>query len=362
MSKAALVVMAAGMGSRFGGGIKQLSPVGPSGELIIDYSIYDALRFGFDKVIFVIRKDIEDDFRSIIGRLVEKAVDVSYAYQETGDIPPAFKGRFAGRKKPWGTGQAVLCCEGLINEPFLVINSDDYYGREAYAKSYEYLRRLEASSSRASRAGNSRIIGDKARIDRVSSAHASRAKEFGLTEDVTKVNTIGEARDVLRSDVKGGLRIGMVGFKLENTLSDNGAVTRGLCRTEGGVLSDIVETYGIIKRGDGAAVCRESDGRERILDPSLTVSMNMWAFAPTFFDVLEEGFCDFLKKHESDYMTAEYLLPTLVGDLLKTGSAFVDVINSRDRWFGMTYKEDLPLVRDEIRKLINAGVYPEKLF
>ena len=255
MAKATLVIMAAGIGSRFGGGIKQLEPVGPNGEIIMDYSIYDAMEAGFDKVVFVIRKDLEKDFKEVIGNRIEKVVEVAYAYQEISDIPEEFKGKYADRAKPWGTGQAILCCKDVVSEPFLVINADDYYGKEAYVEAYNHL------------------IQEQERNDK--------------------------------------LQVSMVGFVLGNTLSENGGVTRGICKVdENHMLTDIVETSNI----------------------------------------------------EENSLKAEYLLPTIVGDLLADGSADVKVLRSHDKWFGVTYKEDKAAVVASVRALVDGGVYPEKLF
>ncbi len=305
MGKATLVVMAAGIGSRFGGGVKQLAPVGPSGEIIMDYSIYDAMEAGFDKVVFVIRKDLEKDFKEVIGHRIEKIVDVKYAYQEVSDIPETYKNVYAERTKPWGTGQAILCCKDVVNEPFLVINADDYYGKEAYVEAYKH---LVAPSER----------GDK-------------------------------------------IAISMVGFVLGNTLSDNGGVTRGICEVdETQKLTNIVETKNIVKTEHGAAI--QTEDEERVIDVNSPVSMNMWGLQPEFFKVLETGFADFLQKCESDYMKAEYLLPTIVGELLKEDRAEVTVLQSKDKWFGVTYKEDRDMVVASVRALVDAGIYPEKLF
>lgn len=304
MSKVTLVVMAAGIGSRFGGGIKQLEAVGPNGEIIMDYSIHDALEAGFNKVVFVIRKDLEKDFKEIIGRRMEKLVEVEYAYQELNDIPERFLKKTEGRKKPWGTGQAILCCKDVVDEPFLVINADDYYGKEAYREAYAYLTGR-------------------------------------------KDNNAYEAC--------------MVGFVLKNTLSDNGGVTRGVCRVdEHRMLSEIVETTNIVKTAEGAAVQTE-DGAVPI-DVESEVSMNMWGLSPAFFNVLEKGFDVFLEKLDSENLKGEYLLPTIIGDLLKEGKMKVEVRKSHDEWFGVTYKEDKPDVVAAIQKLIKDGVYPEKLF
>ena len=304
MSKVTLVVMAAGIGSRFGGGIKQLEAVGPNGEIIMDYSIHDALEAGFNKVVFVIRKDLEKDFKEIIGRRMEKLVEVEYAYQELNDIPERFLKKTEGRKKPWGTGQAILCCKDVIDEPFLVINADDYYGKEAYREAYAYLTGR-------------------------------------------KDNNAYEAC--------------MVGFVLKNTLSDNGGVTRGVCKVdEHSMLSEIVESSNIVKTSEGAAVQTE-DGAVPI-DVESEVSMNMWGLSPKFFEVLDKGFDEFLEKLDPENLKGEYLLPTIIGDLLKEGKMKVEVRKSHDEWFGVTYKEDKPDVVAAIQKLIKDGVYPEKLF
>ena len=304
MSKVTLVVMAAGIGSRFGGGIKQLEAVGPNGEIIMDYSIHDALEAGFNKVVFVIRKDLEKDFKEIIGRRMEKLVEVEYAYQELNDIPERFLKKTEGRKKPWGTGQAILCCKDVVDEPFLVINADDYYGKEAYREAYAYLT--------------------------------------GRKDD-------------------NAYEACMVGFVLKNTLSDNGGVTRGVCKVdEHRMLSEIVETSNIVKTAEGAAVQTE-DGLVPI-DVESEVSMNMWGLSPKFFEVLDKGFDEFLEKLDPENLKGEYLLPTIIGDLLKEGKMKVEVRKSHDEWFGVTYKEDKPDVVAAIQKLITDGVYPEKLF
>ncbi len=299
MGKATLVIMAAGIGSRFGGGIKQLEPVGPNGEIIMDYSIYDAMEAGFDKVVFVIRKDLEKDFKEVIGNRIEKKVSVNYAYQEIGNIPERFSGKFPDRTKPWGTGQAILCCKDVVNEPFLVINADDYYGKEAYQEAYRYL-------------------------------------------------TDQKERE--------GLHACMVGFVLKNTLSENGGVTRGICRVDNNrMLADIEETHNIVKTSDGAEV--RGEGSPRKIDVESEVSMNMWGLTPDFLDVLETGFDAFLDELEENEQKKEYLLPTIIGGLLKEGKIQVEVLQSTDRWFGVTYKEDKEDVTREIRKLIESGAY-----
>ena len=300
MNKATLVIMAAGIGSRFGGGIKQLEPVGPNGEIIMDYSIADAMDAGFDKVVFVIRKDLEKDFKEVIGNRIEEKVQVEYAFQELDDIPEQYREVFRERKKPWGTGQAILCCRDVVHEPFLVINADDYYGKEAYREAYKEL------------------TSDK--------------------ED---------------SDV---MNISMVGFILKNTLSENGGVTRGVCKVdEKRMLREIVETHNIIKTDKGAAV--KLDKKEEEIDIESPVSMNMWGLQPGFFEILEKGFSEFLSQLNEEDLKSEYLLPTNIGALLKQGKVQVKVLESKDKWFGVTYKEDKEGVVAAIRDLIDKGEY-----
>lgn len=296
MSKATLVIMAAGIGSRFGGGIKQLAPIGPNGEIIMDYSIYDALEAGFDKVVFVIRKDLEKDFKEIIGNRIEKEVEVAYAFQELDDIPEKFSGKFTGRTKPWGTGQAILCCKDVVDAPFLVINADDYYGKEGFREIHDYL-------------------------------------------------------------VKGGQSC-MAGFVLKNTLSDNGGVTRGICKMdEYNNLTEIVETSNIVKNAEGA----EADGVK--LDTESLVSMNMWGLAPEFLKTLESGFQYFFEKVvPENLIKEEFLIPTFIGELLAEGRISVKVLRTNDTWYGMTYKEDVAAVKDSFREMLEKGIYREELF
>ena len=299
MKDVTLVVMAAGLGSRFGGGIKQLEPMGPNGEIIMDYSIHDAIEAGFNKVVFVTRKDLEKDFDEIIGQRVKKKVKTEYAFQEVGNIPEQYKETFKDRVKPWGTGQAILACKGIVNEPFLVINADDYYGKEAYVEAYKYLT---------------------------------------------------EEHDT------NGYPICMVGFVLENTLSENGGVTRGICNVnEQHNLVEVIETSDIIRDGDGAS----SNGQYLPLDA--LVSMNMWGLTPEFIDYLETGFEEFISNIEKDDLKAEYLLPRIIDNLLKTNQATVKVLKSNDTWFGVTYQEDKEFVKESIKNLIKQGLYPEKL-
>lgn len=300
MKHAALVIMAAGIGSRYGNGIKQLAKVGPKGEIIIDYSIYDAIEAGFDKVVFIIRRDIEEEFKEVIGRRIEKKVQVDYAYQELLDVPEGFADKAKDRRKPWGTGQAVLCCKDIVKEPFLVINADDYYGKEAYRKAYDY-----------------------------------------LTKEKEK---------------NGKMDICMVGFVLRNTLSENGTVTRGVCRVdENHMLTFIEETYGIEKKEGNAVAVK--DGHEIELSLDSPVSMNMWGLRPEIFDVLEEGFKKFLYDLGDEGGKTEYLLPRIIGEMVEKGQARVKVLESKDKWFGVTYKEDKEAVENSIRELIRQGEY-----
>lgn len=304
MKKTTLVVMAAGIGSRFGGGIKQLEPVGPSGEIIIDYSIHDAIEAGFDKVVFIIRKDLEKDFREVIGNRMEKRIETAYAFQEIDDLPAGFT-KPEGRKKPWGTGQAILCCRDIVQEPFAVINADDYYGKEAFVKVHDYL---------------------------------------------VQEHKTGEAMEFC-----------MAGFMLGNTLSENGGVTRGICSMdEKNHLTRVNETKNIVKTEDGARI-RSEDGTGTPVDVNCLVSMNMWGLTPEIFPVLETGFADFLAGLE-DMTKGEYLIPTIIDNLIQEKRANVTVLESGDKWFGVTYKEDKPAVIRSFQELIAAGVYKEKLF
>lgn len=306
MKDTTLVIMAAGIGSRFGGGIKQLEPVGPGGEIIMDYSIYDALQAGFNKVVFIIRKDLEKDFKEVIGNRIEKIVKAEYAFQELDDLPMGFK-RPEERKKPWGTGQAVLSIKGLVNEPFLVINADDYYGKEGIRKIHDYL-----------------------------------------------VNEMDESSQVYD--------LCMSGFLLANTLSENGGVTRGVCQIDDdSFLKKVTETYEIQRYGSGISA-RDESGRPVAVDIGCHVSMNMWGIPASFLDELERGFPEFLAGLKEGDVKSEYLLPRIIDKLVMDGKARVKVLETADKWFGVTYKEDKQAVVESLRKLIAGGTYPERLY
>lgn len=302
--KTTLVIMAAGIGSRFGGGIKQLAPIGRNGEIVIDYSIHDAIEAGFNKIVFIIRHDIEDAFREIIGDRIEKVckglgVEVDYAFQESHKLPAGFEA-FSDRKKPWGTGHAVLCAADKIDTPFAVINADDYYGKIAYRRVHEYL--------------------------------------LGYTS---------EKPDDLC----------MAGFILKNTLSENGTVTRGICMGDAnGYLTQITETSDIARAGDKVMA------GDKELSPECLCSMNMWGLTPEFLGKLKSGFDTFLKNIGEDYSKKEYLLPIYIGELLTRDEVTVKILETTDKWIGMTYKEDLDSVIAAIGELTDKGVYGEDLF
>ena len=305
MKKTTLVIMAAGIGSRFGGGIKQLAPVGPSGEIIMDYSIHDALEAGFNRIVFIIRKDLEKDFKEVIGNRIEKVADVAYAYQELDALPEGFSVP-EGRKKPFGTGHAILCCKDIVDTPFAVINADDYYGKEGFVKIHDFL---------------------------VQDAPADGISHYC-----------------------------MAGFILGNTLSENGGVTRGVCKVDSeGNLAGVTETSDIYKTETGAGV-PDGKGGFTPLDPASLVSMNMWGFTPELFDILEEGFKDFLSNIKEGDVKAEYLIPAVVDQRLKEGKASVTVLKTHDKWFGVTYKEDKESVVNSFKALIDAGVYQSPLY
>lgn len=306
MKDTTLVIMAAGIGSRFGGGIKQLEPIGPGGEIIMDYSIHDALAAGFNKIVFIIRKDLEKDFREIIGNRIEKIANVAYVFQELDKLPNGYQVP-EGRKKPWGTGHAVLMIKDVVHEPFIVINADDYYGKEGFQKIHDYM-----------------------------------------------VNEMDEDAPVYQ--------MCMGGFILSNTLSENGAVTRGVCvLNEDGTLKSVTETYGIQKK-DGVIEATDEFGNPVQVSAEQHVSMNMWGLPPKFLNELEKEFIPFLEQLGERKEKAEFLLPAVIDEMVACGRAQVKVLETQDKWFGVTYKEDKEAVVAAIRRLIADGVYKEKLY
>ena len=293
MNNITLLIMAAGMGSRYGG-LKQLDAIGPSGETIIDYSVYDAIKAGFTKVVFIIRKDFEQEFKSKITDKYEGQIQVEFAFQDLNDLPDEFTCP-EGREKPWGTGHAIFSARNVINEPFVAINGDDFYGRESFKVVADYYR-------------------------------------------------------------KGANSFSMVAFKLDKTLSSFGGVTRGLCTVNDEKLNTVIETADLEKTDYGV-----SSNRDIELDGTEPVSMNVWGFTPILFKYLDEKFVEFLSENGTE-MKSEYLIPSVVNELIQSGQETVHVLRSGATWFGVTYKEDKPYVEGEIEKLVNKGEYPGKLF
>ena len=306
MKKPVLVVMAAGMGSRYGG-LKQIDPVDKEEHIIMDFSIFDAVKAGFEKVVFIIKKENEQDFRAAIGDRLSEKIKVSYVFQELTNLPEGYVVP-AGRVKPWGTGHAIMSCMGEIDGPFVVINADDFYGSHAFQVAYDYL--------------------------------------------------------TTHQDEEGIYRYMMVGYRLENTLTDNGHVARGVCEMDAqGYLADIHERTHIEKRGNGAAYT-EDEGKTWIpISGDATVSMNMWGFSESILGELQSRFSAFLEENlEKNPLKCEYFLPFVVDELLKEGRATVAVEKSQDKWFGVTYKEDKPMVMAAIQNLKDQGVYPAHLW
>lgn len=301
MKKIALTVLAAGMGSRYGG-LKQIDPVGPNGEIILDYSIFDAMRGGFNKVVFIIRKDIEKDFREVVSKRWESKVEVEYVFQQLDAIPAKYKVP-EGRTKPWGTGHAVMCAAPKIAEPFAVINADDFYGGSGYSQ-----------------------------LGRALSENTDSARHF------------------------------MVGYPLRNTLSEFGSVSRGICVTDGdSVLQEVTERTSIESTGNGTAAFTDENGVKVSLTGNEIASMNFWGFMPSFFDGMGALFDEFLSARGTE-MKSEFYLPFAVASMIKSGSASVKVLESLDSWFGVTYREDKPRVQADIAALIAKGVYPSNIF
>ncbi|MDY4513628.1 MAG: nucleotidyltransferase [Paludibacteraceae bacterium] len=298
--KPTLFVLAAGMGSRYGG-LKQIDGLGPSGETIMDYSVYDALRAGFGKVVFVIRKDFEEAFRkAVISKYADK-VPCEVCFQSVDSVPEGCTYN-PERTKPWGTNHAVLMAKDLIKEPFAVINADDFYGRESFQVLADYLKSVE-----------------------------------GMTGKYC-----------------------MVGYRVANTLSENGSVSRGVCATdENGYLTDVVERTKIEKVGD--KIIYTEDGVDTEISPNSPVSMNMWGFTPEYFEYVEKAFVEFLQARGQE-LKSEFYIPTLVNDMIRSGEATCKVLDTTSKWFGVTYAEDRPQVVMKINNLVKEGVYPEKLF
>lgn len=305
MKKPILVVMAAGMGSRYGG-LKQIDPVGKNGEIIMDFSVFDAVQAGFSKVIFIIKEQLFEDFKEVIGDRVSKYVQVEYVFQKLDDLPEGFTVP-EGREKPWGTGHAVLAARDYIDAPFVVINADDFYGGEAFKKIGAFLR-------------NVKVDGEK--------AHWA-----------------------------------MVGYHLKNTLTENGHVARGVCVEKDGVLDTIVERTHIEKREDGPAYTEDDGATWHALDEDTTVSMNLWGFTPDFVDALKKDFVSFLENDvPKNPLKAEYFLPFVVNDQIRDGKADVTVLKSADKWFGVTYKDDKPVVMAALAEMMQNGTYPDPLW
>lgn len=300
MKEPTLVILAAGMGSRFGG-LKQIMPVDPFGHSIIDFSLYDAHRAGFRKVAFIIKHEIEEDFKASIGRRMEKYFDVQYIYQQLDRLPEGYSVP-EGRIKPWGTGHAVACCQGVVDGPFAVINSDDFYGRTAYSALYDFLS-----------------------ADRPENEHA------------------------------------MVAYLVKNTVTESGSVARGVCSEKDGYLTDVVERTRIEKRGDDAAFTEDGETWVHLPGDTL-VSMNCWAFGKSFLQELVNRFPAWLDANlPVNPLKCEYFIPLVVNDLLKEGKAAVRLLNCHETWFGMTYKEDMRTVKDAIAAMRADGTYPETL-
>ena len=299
-----LIIMAAGIGSRFGTGIKQLVKMAPNGEIIMDFSIYDAKAAGFTKVVFVIRKAIEAEFKEVIGNRLSKVMPVEYVYQELEDLPDGYEVP-AGRVKPWGTGQAILACKNVVKEPFVIINADDYYGKEAFIKLHDFL--------------------------------------ISENENKEKMN------------------LAMAGFSLKNTLRANGDGTRGVCLADAnGYLEKVIETTGI-QIVDGKIQCDNAEVSKWITSDAM-VSMNMWAGYPDFLRYIDEGFARFLDTLGENSEKKEYLLPNIVAELLEKNLAAVKVLNTSDRWIGITYKEDIEPAQEKFRFMMKSGIYPMQLW
>lgn len=298
--KTTLVVLAAGMGSRYGG-LKQMDPLGPNGEAILEFSAYDAIRAGFDKIVFIIKKEMEKDFIELIGSKIAEKIEVEYVFQGMDSMLPEGFEIPEGRTKPWGTAHALLCCKEVVKEPFAIINADDFYGKGSYQTLHEYL---------------------------ADETH----KQYAL-----------------------------VGYILENTLTDNGSVTRGICQSKDGLLSEVKECAKIEKHECGVQYFENDEWID--VDAKSLVSMNMWGFYPDFIEKIEEKFQVFLKeKVKENPMKAEFLIPVVVDELIKEGKVDVKLLSSDEKWFGVTYQEDKPNVKAGIKKLVDNNEYPNGLW
>lgn len=295
-----LVIMAAGMGSRYGG-LKQMDAMGPNGETLLEYSVYDAVQAGFGKVVFIIRRDFEKAFKEAVGEQFKGVIEVDYAFQALDDLPAGFRVP-TGREKPWGTSHAILCARHQVETPFTVQNADDFYGSEAYKVIAQELMKMSNENSESC----------------------------------------------------------MVGFEVQKTLSPHGAVTRGVCEAEDGYLTEVVERMQIQRNENGIVQYMDEDKAVDMTGKEIC-SMNFWGFTPRLFKALEKRFAGFLKEY-GDQLKSEWLIPTTIDEMIKSGETKVKVLSSRDHWFGVTYPEDKPLVVEAIRKLVNQGEYPSPLF
>ncbi len=336
MKEPVLVILAAGMGSRYGG-LKQIDPVDEQGNKIIDFSMFDAVRAGFKKAIFIIKEENLEDFRQSIGDAISGYIDIEYVFQDISMLPEGFSVP-EGRVKPWGTAHAVLCCKDVVNSPFAVINADDFYGQEAFKKIYDFLVSPEV------------FEGEGADRDR--SEEPARGLENSGYSEADKDRDCGSRYN-----------FAMVGYALENTLTENGSVSRGICTTdENGELVDIVERTQIEKRPDGPAYTENGKDFIPISGDSIA-SMNLWGFSEGFIKETGEYFKSFLENEvPTNPLKAEFYLPFVVDRLINEGRARVSVLKSKDKWFGVTYKEDKPFVVESVRKLKEEGVYPEILW
>lgn len=296
-----LVIMAAGMGSRYGG-LKQIDAVGPNGEFIIDYSVYDAIKAGFDKVVFIIKRENEEIFKETIGKRVERYIDVKYAFQDLDNIPKGIEVP-SDRVKPWGTTHAILACKDIVKENFAIINADDFYGFDAYKTISEFLNNLDSNS----------------------------------------------------------LNVGLVGYRVENTLTENGSVKRGICEVEDKYLTKLIESQ--VSKENGIIEAKPLDGSEPfVISNSQLVSMNMLGFTPKIFDLLEEDFKEYLNENKDNLSKCERLIPDTVYKYIKQNKVKVEVLGTTSTWYGVTYKEDRPMIISSINKLLDDEVYPRDLW